>query len=57
MRKVDYAFLAYIISRGLRNAEKANDPNVVTALTNLAIDFAGGASVDKAAFLIACGIG
>lgn len=67
MRKADYATLARTIARDITEYDRAirdtNDDRLRmlasagrTALRNLAVDFARSASIDRAAWLRACGI-
>lgn len=65
MRKADYAMLADLVRVELQHAAR-NEKNVTLgsgyfqgytyALHQMAHDFAEGASVDKVAFLKACGL-
>lgn len=65
MRKADYALLAQLIKVELQHAARYAQSTglgagyfegYATALDCVARDFAAGASVDKSAFLKACGI-
>jgi hypothetical protein len=60
MRKADYQLLAQSIREKLNESNEVASPHIrafaVSLLTELARDFAASASVDRAAFLKACGI-
>jgi hypothetical protein len=56
MRKADYAALSGILRVQIALAVRFNQPSAVAALEAVARRFADAASVDRAAFLRACGI-
>lgn len=56
MRKADYAILADAIKKHRDNALGLGQPDAARAIEAVARTFARFASVDKAAFLRACGI-
>ncbi len=57
MRKSDYSALALILKLQIALAVRCNQPSAVAALEAVARGFADKASVDRAEFLRACGMG
>lgn len=60
MRKQDYQLLAEKIREALLETATVSNPQVrefaLSMVSDIAKDFADGASVDKSAFLRACGL-